>query len=448
MDSFTRPGVAGGNLMSGYAKHFSVAGAAISPQPWMQLRQVQSGVAESVAKNYDPSDGLVKNDPLQTLEVSWTNDSPITQIVYGLVTRGGCQVTLQCRSRAYLESRHGIALNGGTPEMNIVSRFGTGGDVGQGGLLALSSGFAIAEVRGNSSTAPLLPGSNGQWAIAPGDSITARVEIYFISEFWENTRIDGGETGTSSKVVSGETLLQLMAIPAITDPPAVTTPTLVGGTTNIKVGRAIDQGFVDDTTSVTKPSSLQAGDHLLAIVVNQFGLLSDLGPVQTGWTQLHERDAGWENSHMKVYVRMVTGSEPSSYSFGNGFLAEETVILIPIRSAAPHDPGAGSGWNVASSLTQIAFARKSTFIAPAINRRGQLLITFSFIPLAPNQTPVTITPPTGMTEWLDSSGVVTHVSLAALATPPTPTLERTFTLSTASLGYAKSITASILIPGS
>ena len=135
--------------MTTFSDHFDSDDVYIAPQPWMQLRSVASVEAASVSRNYDPSDGVNKNDLIQTLEASWTNTSPVPQQVYGLVTKSGSQVTLQCRSRGYLAMGHAVHVGTGVPSLDLieVSRFGVGSDLGNGGLLNIGGAYAISELR-------------------------------------------------------------------------------------------------------------------------------------------------------------------------------------------------------------------------------------------------------------------------------------------------------------
>ena len=238
--------------------HFYVTDeGAIAPQPWMQWRHVGGVVAttktgsygvtlssgssnifgsisalfgsladsvagifgaSSILKGLAPSVSAAgnKNDLLHALQLSWTNDSPIDQWVYGKITRGGARVTLQARSRG------GLLLSSGYREhvsdagaLTPCSMHGCGADMGRGGTLALGTTVCIIEERANSTTIPLAPERAGWHKLAPGATFTARVELRFISEFWENTSIDGGDSGLESSFETGDTRLDLFAVPVI-----------------------------------------------------------------------------------------------------------------------------------------------------------------------------------------------------------------------------------------
>lgn len=242
--------------------HFHVTDdGAITPQPWMQWRQVATASAASrsgvygvtlnsggpdvfgtlgslfgnlfrfIPSIFGPSSLLSqlvesasaagnKNDLLHTLQVGWTNDTPIDQWCYGLITRGGARVSLQARSRGGLVLTSGYQISppgdpGDAGTLVPASMFGCGADIGRGGTLALGTSFGVMEVRSNSTTIPLAPERAGWARLAPGQTLTARVELRFVSEFWEHTPIDGGESGTESSYETGDTRLDLFAVPVI-----------------------------------------------------------------------------------------------------------------------------------------------------------------------------------------------------------------------------------------
>ncbi|AYD82034.1 hypothetical protein I5G60_gp39 [Mycobacterium phage Saguaro] len=158
-----------------------------------------------------------KNDLLHSLQLEWVNNSPVDQWVYGLISRGGCRVTLQARSRGGLVLSSGYKLNapGDAGPLVPCSMVGCGADMARSGTLALGTTFGVIEQRMNSVTIPLAPERAGWARLAPGERITARAELRFVSEFWENTSIDGGTMGTESGYETGETRLDLFAVPAL-----------------------------------------------------------------------------------------------------------------------------------------------------------------------------------------------------------------------------------------
>jgi len=434
-----------------YPDHFQVNNSTIGPQPWMQLRNVATGETPSVSKFYDPSDGTNKNDLVQTLQVEWTNTSPVAQSVYGLLTKSGSRVTLQCRSRGYISTGHAVDVGIGTPTLSMieVSRFGIGSDLGNGGILNIGGAFGISELRQNSLTMPLMPHVASWFTVGAGETITARVEVAFVSENWEGSMIDGGDGDTEATIVTGELRMDLFAVPSVVAPQGRAIPTIVGGAANVKYDREVDLGFADVETEVVLPSGLVEGDMLLAIVCNNAGLFGDVGPVEAGWTLLHDRNAaifgGSLDVHMRIYLRTVGASEPATYSFTNSLLSEQTSILIGIRNATPYQASYGLDWFAASNVSSYRLVEEQK--SPSISRAGQLLLGVSFFAHTPIQSPIRQAPPAGMTELVDLPGSGSTVEVAYLASPPNPTLERHFQPTQIPLFTGHSITASILIPG-
>jgi len=196
--------------------HFEVlTDGSIRPQPWMQQRIVATVSAESQSKSYAVTGGGDKDDLIHSIKTNWLNDTPLAHNVYGLVTRGGCRVTLQARSRGYIVQWHNFHIDSPPSALFPVSSFGVGGDLGKGGLLAIGTGFCVMRVQMHSTTIPLLPVVAGMTRIDPGHRFYGQVDVRFTTEFWENTTIDGGDQETESSWESGDTRLDLVAIPII-----------------------------------------------------------------------------------------------------------------------------------------------------------------------------------------------------------------------------------------
>lgn len=184
------------------------------PQPWMQYRHVGSVSAPSRSASYKASGGGNKNELLHNLSLNWLNDSPIPQHCFGTISRGGIQVSLQARSRGYVSTFSGMAIDA-TPALTESSRTGVGADIGRAGTLSIGTGFCTAEVREQSSTIPLVPEYTGWPTLTPGQTLHAIVQVRFISEAWEQSAINGGDTGTESYYISGDTRLDLFAVPVL-----------------------------------------------------------------------------------------------------------------------------------------------------------------------------------------------------------------------------------------
>jgi hypothetical protein len=328
-----------------YEGHFQVVDGAVKPQPWMQLRGVASEEVPSVSKSYATAGGGNKNELLQTVQTHWTNTAPMSQWVYGVVTHEGSEVTLQARSRGYLAMWHGvdISADGAGIVMTDVSHAGGGADIGVAGLLGIGTGFGAHSVRFNSHSIPLMPQVTGWYLVAPGERFNAKVQVRFVSDFWENTTIDGGDQSTESVILSGGVRLDLFAVPSVLPPPPRPVPTIVGW--------EYDDTITGDTT-VDVPAGTAEDDIILAISANHFGFMSELTAIEEGWTLLHGRDGGFADVHMKIWGRVADASEPSSYSFGNGFLAQQITHLITIR-----DADVPTAWHIASNTGSCSRSR-------------------------------------------------------------------------------------------
>lgn len=191
--------------------HFEIVDGMLSPQEWMQHRHVATAQQSASTKTFPVIGGDNKDTVIHSLAASWTNDSPIPQWVYGLVTRGGVRVTLQAASRAYILTSHGV---GGSGNLSEVSKVGCGMELGKEGLFA-NDAFGIIEVRQHASTVPLDPQSCGWTAVDPGETFEAEVEVKFVSDNWQSATIDGGTMSAESSYSIGGTRIDLYAIPVI-----------------------------------------------------------------------------------------------------------------------------------------------------------------------------------------------------------------------------------------
>ncbi|APD19261.1 hypothetical protein PQB71_gp31 [Mycobacterium phage Taptic] len=431
--------------------HFTVLDDELVVQPWMQQRWVAGNEVPGSAKTYDPAGSGNKDEAVLTVRVEWTNNTPIQQQVYGMVSRDGCSVYLQARSRAYLSERHGYlvdeAPNANDIVMVEVSRFGTGMDIGKAGTLGTGTSFCVSQHDSNSSTYPLMPQMTGLVPVQPGETISARVDVKFVSEFWENTSIDGGESEAESGFLCGAYRIDLFAIPAVSPTPERPTPQVIGYEWDVS-------GTGDAEVDV--PAEAEPGDVLMAIIANNFGLPSNLYPQETGWTQiLGVNDTGLSalsilDCQMKVYIREVTDDEPDQYTFNGGTGAEMSAVLLAISGAAPE---VEYGWRAAAAQRRRFWERNTGHVAPSIDMRGQLLICASYFGKPPIGVPdITQTPPAGMEEIVDLANDASSLAVAYLEDPPHPTGNREFVLSQEPLGAlgsigSRTIAVSILVPG-
>lgn len=431
--------------------HFDTTEGTLSPQPWMQLRQVADVFSNSVARTYSATGGQNKNEVLQDVVVTWTNNTPMVQYVYGLVHHGGSVVSLQTRSRGYLRVSHSMsaALNpkASAPSPLVeVSRFGGGADLGVGGILGIGTDFGVHEVRSHSTSVPLMPHLTGWMAVSPGNTVTAQVEVRFVSEKWESTSVTNGRENTDCTVLAGELRVDLFAVPVIEAPPQRTTPTVVGWNTAMKTSVPV---------VVSAPAGTRTGDVLLAICGSNLG---DPGAMTApaGWKLLHAVNTNqfdFLNSHVKVYAKLAGDNEPASYSFGNAFLVEQIVHVVALRDAVmPTDAVDSDGWSIASARKRWK-KTGDMHIAPSMATDGQVLICASFFGLTDNildgfgVVQVQQTPPVGMTSQAHLYGASSSMAVAALNNPPNPTQERTFTTTPRAYFLGDAVTLAILVAG-
>lgn len=163
--------------------------------------------------------GGARNDLLYGLQVSWTNDTPINQWVYGMITRGGVRMTVQARTQAYILVMSGFAVgpvNANNPlTLTLSSAVGCGADIGLGGVLNIGTAYCIIEERQNGVSFPVQPEICGWTIIPPGQIYTAAVQIRYAAPFWETSSIDGGTADTETSYDDGGTRLDIIAVPVL-----------------------------------------------------------------------------------------------------------------------------------------------------------------------------------------------------------------------------------------
>lgn len=431
--------------MSIDADHFLHGERGLSAHPWMQHRRVAYGYAEGAARTFAPINPASQNVdiPIHSVTATWKNDTPVPQYVYGMVTRDGCQITLQARTRAYLKTLHGQMVNSdpnAAVPLTAVSKVGVGLDVGRGGILG-GIRYGIGEIRQNSRTVPLMPMVPNWTVLLPGQRFTAAVELRFVSEFWENTTIDGGSSATESRIITGDTRLDLFAAPALTAPvPARLLPTLVGHSSATGFG-----GLFVSPVTVSRPAGVQADDTLIAVVCNQYGdPNSILAP--RGWTRLYGAGLNlYNDTHMVIFHRRATDDEPPSYQFGGGFMAETIAEMLVVRDASP----LLSEWTFGARLFQpwLWEAASKQQVVPEIPGDGDLMLAMSYLSTGNGQH-ITQALPGSLTPIDAVVGDMSTFAIGSVDSPPNPTQEVTFTASdTPAWLTGHSIAAGLLVPG-
>lgn len=188
-----------------------VGGTHLQPQDYMQWRHVATSLLDSNTYSYtaagaDPEADLVQH------QVQWTNTSPISQLVYCMITRGATRVVTQARSLAHLDTYFAVTQGAAPADPNpipgtLIGAFGNGSniDVATGAL------FLITETRTAEHTYPI-----GSTVTLPaGHTYKLRIRLRWATDFWE-TSVEGGLSETESSLVTGATRLDLFSIPVIT----------------------------------------------------------------------------------------------------------------------------------------------------------------------------------------------------------------------------------------
>lgn len=400
-------------------KQFELIDGVITPQPWMQLRRVATAEHEGKSVQYDTSGGGNKNDNLHNVQTHWTNNTPVTQYVYGLVTAGGQQVALQARSRGYFEYRHGwlIAPSAEADDfaMEPCDRFGGGADIGQGGQLAVGTGFCVHDVRAPMRTSHFMPHITGWFPVEPGETFQARVELWFKSENWESGMIDKGDQGTESTIKTGGTRLDLFAVPGVDPPVKRSVPTVVGITWDID--------NPDGQAHCDKPLGTASGDYMVAILAATGGNHSAM-TAPAGWTMKAEYDGGAFKLHCKIFEKVAGGSEPASYQFGvpAGLGTEGMIQIVTLRGV---DVDESMDVELKYTAPPFLFGKKETHL-PSIVTYKKLMLGFSFFSHTPLQGQVEQEEPAGMTLLTSDEGDLISLATAYQANPPNPTGDRTF----------------------
>lgn len=428
---------------------FYIEDGVIHPQPWMQLRRVHTKFVEGKSVDYNVSGGGAKNERLHVVQASWTNDTPITQYVYGRVTSGGMEVALQARSRGYFEYLHGYQIlstddppAADTFGMDPVNRFGGGADLGRDGLLAVGTGFCIHDVRTPGHTIPFMPHITGWFPVDPGDTFHARVELWFRSEYWENSVIDGGDQQTESYIRHEGTQLDLFAVPGVDPPVRRATPEVIGATWDID--------SPDGEAHCNLPDGVEEDDLLVALLFATGGGHSAM-TAPAGWTMVSEFDGGNTKLHFKVFTKRATGAEPSSYEFGvpSGIGTEGMIQIIAVRNV-DHDEGVDVHLQHTKPTGLLGLGllgANKVCMLPSIVSYKKLLLAFSGFSHTPLQGQIEQDMAPGLTELTNDEGDLISLAAGYQYNPPNPTGERAFKARETVLFGDGRITGVLLVTG-
>lgn len=187
-----------------------VDGTHIRPRAYMAFRHVATIEAAGIDRIYLPAGGNQAQD-LYEVQVAWTNPDPVSHNVYALVTRGGSQVVATARNQVWIAQYMGTALGVAPADpvaSTLISRFGTGGDMGNNGSQA---GWSTFETRAGERTALL----GSTVVVAPGETYKARVRLRFDGSVWESLPWIGGSGESELSISTGATRLDLYAYPVL-----------------------------------------------------------------------------------------------------------------------------------------------------------------------------------------------------------------------------------------
>jgi len=187
---------------------------ALSPQPYMQWRHVATNSAASIQKSYNTNGGNQAED-LLTFQVAWTNQNPISMLVYALLTRGGSDVQTGARTRAFIATYYGQA-SGAAPAdpaaSTLIGRTGSGVDGGTYTSGTTYARWATTEVRQAEHSQVIGPFTT----LAPGDTLKTSVRLRWDADFWETLPyFVAGSAEAQLAVTTGASRLDLYAIPVL-----------------------------------------------------------------------------------------------------------------------------------------------------------------------------------------------------------------------------------------
>lgn len=193
------------------------------------------------------------------------------------------------------------------------------------------------------------------------------------------------------------------------------------------------------TLTVTKPTGTADSDKMVAYQCSDWGTHAGL-TAPAGWALLTELDRGSNNLHLKIWTKTAS-SEGANYAFPQGSGVDGCCSIITLRDVDNNT----ANWLYA---TPAWAANSSSRVAPSVAgaAAGAVLLCSALVDM--NNTAVTWTPPSGMTERVDvQSNLWISQSIANLLDPADPTGTKTFTTSSSTfIGSVGGIESSIVIP--
>lgn len=196
--------------------HFDVnPDGEMTPNPVLQWRHVATNELGSFTEFYDVDAGSQAED-LGEFQVSWTNTAAVSMQVYGILTRGGTAVVSTARTRLYLETYFG-QTSGAAPAdptaSTLIGRMGNGGDFQLARTPTDPSNANFGLIQTRQAERSSLIGSTV--TLTTGQQYKLRVRLRVDAGFWETLPPDGGDAETLLSVLTGESRLDLFALPVI-----------------------------------------------------------------------------------------------------------------------------------------------------------------------------------------------------------------------------------------
>ncbi|MCW2923211.1 MAG: putative mannose-sensitive agglutinin biosis protein MshQ [Thermoleophilia bacterium] len=237
------------------------------------------------------------------------------------------------------------------------------------------------------SAAGLAPGSNGSWVVP---TLTVGQTYHWRARAVDSLGVSGPWSATRSFTTAGVTV--------------------IGRTT---------AGVTAAAITVTVPAGTQAGDVMVAQLAHDTNTVTITPPA--GWVSVGSIANATSGTRLDAYVRVVTGTEPVSYTWaysGSADIAAAIATFTSVDTAAPVQVAATASG--AAALSAVAPS-----VTPVVGNSA--LLTLYAADNAANGTP-----PGGMVEQWDTSPTPASIGIIAnlqTGLPASATGTRTETLS-------------------
>lgn len=150
-----------------------------------------------------------------------------------------------------------------------------------------------------------------------------------------------------------------------------------------------------NTVVPSRPTGVQEGDLLLAVQASDVdGSLSSM-TAPSGWTQISSESRGSDVGFVKVWQKIATSSEPSTYSFPDSTSSNCSIVIVALTGYDPSQP-------LAVTPTWAKGSNSTTHPAPSVTGTdGGLLLTAHIA--GTDGTTRSYSAPSGMTLAQDST---------------------------------------------